>query len=261
VTRSRAKTVSDVAPGLIRALTEDGIYSVLTEHATDGGVTRFTTPGRNHRRPARHRAGAARRPPGRDRPAATPGSPRGPPGGDPAVHRRAHRRTDRRLAVDFLEQALDHHGAGVFLADDAETALRPAALTATTAGYYDDEGPDARSESVPFDAYESGGSGRSTPTTPRPLPSSRSSHSVSTASWPSGSREESGFASDDEQFAEILARTTQVARSHRSSARGSATEQGVGRAPERADRVLQRRPPPHHAKRPARDPGAGRLPA
>jgi signal transduction histidine kinase len=208
------ETVSDVAPGLIRALTEDGIYSVPTEHATDGGVTRFYDPQvetiddqhdteRGRLVVLRDVTGQQRR---QDRLEAL----------QAATQRFIAAPTDERiaeLAVDFLEQALDHHGAGVFLADDAETALRPAALTATTAGYYDDEDLTLGPESVPFDAYESGEQ--------RSLDADDASPFTVFAFFPLGehgvvaigSREESGFASDDEQFAEILARTTQVALS------------------------------------------------
>ncbi|SFR93627.1 Signal transduction histidine kinase [Halomicrobium zhouii] len=206
--------VSDVAPGLIRSLTEEGIYSVPTEHATDGGVTRFYDPQvetiddqhdteRGRLVVLRDVTGQHRR---QDRLEAL----------QAATQRFIAASTDEEiasLAVDFLEQALDHHGAGVFLVDDAETTLQPAALTDTTAGYYDDKDLTIGPDSVPFDAFESGEQRTLTVDDGSPFTVFTffplGDHGVVAI----GSREEFGFASDDEQFAAILARTTQVALS------------------------------------------------
>ena len=212
--RINGEHISDVAPGLRRCLTESRVYSLPADHATDGGGVRFYDPqvaplDNQHGTTCgrlvvlRDVTGQQRR---QDRLEAL----------QAATQRFIAASTDEEiatLAVDFVEQALDRHAAGVFLVDDDGTELRPVAVTDAATEFYEDDELTLDAETIPFEAYESGEQRTITAVDDSPFENYAlfplGEHGVLAV----GSRADTGFATDDEQFAAILARTTQVALS------------------------------------------------
>jgi signal transduction histidine kinase len=116
------------------------------------------------------------------------------------------------LTVDFVERVMDRHAAGVFLADEEENVLQPTALTDNVSEYYDPEGLVLDADTDSYEAYTSGEQ-TTIPDEREETPFSRyfvfpiDGHGVLRIA----SRDDEPFASDDEQFASILSRTSQVA--------------------------------------------------
>ncbi len=206
--------LTDVAPGLLERVETGGVYSLPERHVADGGSTRFYDP---QVAPLDDQHGSAR--------------------GRLVVLRDVtgqQRRQDRlealqtatqqfiaaatheqiaQLTVDFLERALDHHAGCVFLVDDGGTSLEPVAETEYARDYDDGEVTAVDGDHPMFEAFENG---ERVVYSPDDDSSFRQcvvfplgEHGVLGI----GSHDEEPLANDDEQFATILARTTQVALS------------------------------------------------
>lgn len=208
--RMTGKHITEVAPGLIEHIEAADVYSLSDRHSIDGGAPRFYDPqvstiadqhGRERGRliVLRDVTGQQRR---QDRLEALQ-----------AATQQFITATNpdqiAQLTVDFVERALDRHAAGVFLDDDG--TLRPAAVTASVRDYYDESDLAMDEESIAYEVFETQEQHVEVLEGESPFEwyalFPLGDHGVLAI----GSLDEEALASDDEQFASILARTTQVA--------------------------------------------------
>lgn len=205
--------VAVAAPGLIEHIEAKNIYSFPEPHAVDSGSVRYYDPnvttlddqhGTVHGRLVvlRDVTGQQRR---QDRLEAL----------QTATQQFITATTKDQIAqlsVDFVEQALDRHAAGVFLIDDDGT-LRPVALTEKVREYYDESDLFLDEDTTAYEVFETQRSHVEEIDDDSPFRRYAFYPLGENGILGIGSRNEEPFASDDEQFATILARATQVALS------------------------------------------------